>query len=117
MRVVFPLRDALSTGPCKTGTSIRKFTFTSANGAVGSRSNFSVFVEPSSVMLARFPFVSRMGIQPNEAQPVVGIANVPRKFVVCVVVPHPLVTIERMACDVLAEPHANRPQTLYLPPG
>src|SRR6266404_5638098 len=117
MRILAPLLLAFKSTGCATGTNIRKFTFTSANGGVGSRVNLSVLVEPFNVMVCRFPLLSLIGTHPKDAQPVVGTANVPMKLVVCGVVPHPLVTIERRAWDWLASPHANRPQTSYVPPG
>src|SRR6266436_9985227 len=103
MRILVPLRVALKTMGCATGTNIRKFTLTSPNGGVGSRVNFSVLVDPFNVMLCRFPLPSLSGIQPKDAQPLVGIENVPRKLVSCVVVPQPLVTMESNAWDWLAE--------------
>ena len=75
------LRVALKTGPCTTGTNIRKFTLTSANGGVGSRVSFSVLVDPFNVMACIFPLLSRSGTQPKDAQPLVGTENDPRKLV------------------------------------
>src|SRR6478736_4281891 len=81
------------------GTSIRKFALASANGAVGLRNNLSVLVEPLNVTVCIFPFASFNGTHPKVDQPVVGTEKVPRKLVVCSVVPHPPVKTDRIAWD------------------